>query len=643
MTANHTSRVSTTAQARPVDRVEAALITHGCTGRNSMWTCPAHDDQNPSLSLSEGADGRALLWCHAGCSSDAVLAALGLTTADLYERTNGHGHSMDIVATYDYTDEAGELLYEVVRLVPKSFRQRRPDGAGGWSWRLGDTRRVLYRLPQVVAAVAAGDTVFVVEGERDADRLAAAGFTATCNPGGAGKWRGEYDPVLSGAHVVVVADRDPAGYRHALDVHRHLHGVAADIRTVEPAVGKDVTDHLAAGHTVDQLEVVTVTELEQLVAETPHDQPGSHTTNPGRQLVLTAASDIAVQRVRWLWEGRIATGTLALLAGPEGVGKSTLAYERAARVTRGELEGEHHGTPKGVLVCATEDSWAHTIVPRLMAHDADLDRVWRVEIQLEDEIRVGLTLPSDLDEVVDAAQQVDAALLILDPLMSRLHTELDSHRDGEVRRALEPLVSVADTTGMAVIGLIHHNKSGSSDPLQLVMASKAFTAVARSVHTTIRDPEDETGRRVLFGTPKNNLGRTDLPTLTFTIESWTYPVPGDPVAGVTGRLTWGPDSHTSIVDALAATAAGPEARTATNDAAAWLTDWMSLDGHQVIPSVEVKAAGKAAGHSQDALKRARRNAGIGSTPAGFPRRTYWSRAGMTPDDVDAWLAAHPDE
>jgi hypothetical protein len=105
--------------------------------------------------------------------------------------------------------------------------------------------------------------------------------------------------------------------------------------------------------------------------------------------------------------------------------------------------------------------------------------------------------------------------------MSRLEDNLDSHKDGEVRRALEPLAGVADKTRMAVLGLIHHNKGGSTDPLQLVMASKAFTAVARSVHTVVPDPDDDTDTRRVFGTSKNNLGRANLPSLTFTVNEYS--------------------------------------------------------------------------------------------------------------------------
>lgn len=335
-----------------------------------------------------------------------------------------------------------------------------------------------------------------------------------------------------------------------------------------------------------------------------------------RALQLTPASAIRPRPVVWLWDARLALGTLALLAGREGIGKSTLAYWLAARITRGELPGESHGRARGVLIAATEDSWEHTIVPRLIAADADLDRVFRVEVHTADDIHVGLSLPHDIHQLEQAAHETDSALLLLDPLMSRLG-EQDTHKDSEVRRALEPLVAVADRTGMAVLGLMHHNKSGSTDPLQLVMGSRAFTAVARSVHTVVTDPDDDTEQRKLFGTPKNNLGRFDLPTLAFTIES----------AGVhtaegtawTGRVVWGEELQESIGSVMGR--AGTETdRTATSEAAEWLEDVLSAG---VMASSAVKEQAKKAGHTVDALKRACKRLDVVVTSAGFPRRTYW--------------------
>ena len=180
---------------------------------------PTRTAPRPSPSR-RGTGARPCIHCHAGCSTvNDVVAAVGLTLEDLFERRNGDRRD-DIIATYPYVDENNTLLFEVVRKTGKKFVCRRPDGAGGWIWKLGDTRRVLYGLPSVIAAVAAGHPVFICEGEKDADRLRAEGATATCNPHGAGKWAKVSDApdVLHGANVLIVVDKDEAGYAHGRDV-----------------------------------------------------------------------------------------------------------------------------------------------------------------------------------------------------------------------------------------------------------------------------------------------------------------------------------------------------------------------------------------------------------------------------------------
>jgi 5S rRNA maturation endonuclease (ribonuclease M5) len=222
--------------------------------REGDWlvACPSHDDGRPSLHITLEPE-RWLVHCLAGCSFEAVCGAARLTPADLAAQ-NGNGRRE--VELYDYTDEAGVLLFQVVRLEPKGFRQRRPDGNGGWIYKLGNTRRVPYRLPSVIEAIRAGRTIWIVEGEKDVHALEATGEVATCNPAGAGKWRPEYSEALQGATVRIVADRDDAGRKHAQEVALALMGHAAHAEIVKAAAGKDVCDHLAAGHGLDQLKPV---------------------------------------------------------------------------------------------------------------------------------------------------------------------------------------------------------------------------------------------------------------------------------------------------------------------------------------------------------------------------------------------------
>ena len=242
-----------------LELVRSRLEGCGCNprGENRIESrCPAHEDRDPSLSVSvgDGDDGQVLLHCHAGCNTLQIISALGLSWPDLWDEPNGRP-DRKITATYDYVDESGELLYQAVRFVPKGFCQRRPDGNGGWVWKLGDVRRVLYRLPRVLAAVEAGERIWIAEGEKDVNVLEQAGAVATCNPMGAGKWRPEYAAVLEGANVIVIADSDEPGLKHAREVVRSLQGVAMKVVLVGVPKGrKDASEHLAAGGKLAELE-----------------------------------------------------------------------------------------------------------------------------------------------------------------------------------------------------------------------------------------------------------------------------------------------------------------------------------------------------------------------------------------------------
>jgi putative DNA primase/helicase len=224
-----------------------------------MARCPCHDDHQPSLHLWIDRKGVTAWACLAGCDHATVGQALGI------ERRNGHGDPHwtpygPAVDEYRYLDEQGSHLYSVCRTQDKQFPVCLPDLTSTTCkrWKLGDARRVLYRLPTLIAAVKAGETVYIVEGEKDVESLVRAGCVATCNMGGAGtaannyNWRPEYSAFFAAANVIIVADKDEPGRKHAAHVAASLEGVAATVRVVEARAGKDATDHLQAGHGVDE-------------------------------------------------------------------------------------------------------------------------------------------------------------------------------------------------------------------------------------------------------------------------------------------------------------------------------------------------------------------------------------------------------
>ena len=301
-------------------------------GQGWSAQCPAHEDRRASLSVAQGADGRLLLHCHAGCDLERILEVLGVDVKDLFP-DDGKGKA-EILATYDYTDEEGRLLFQVVRFYPKDFRQRRPVAGGEWEWSLRDTPRVLYRLPEVRAAVAAGRRVFAVEGEKDVHTLEAWGLAATCNAGGAGKWPRECSEGLRGAHVVVIPDNDEAGQRHAELVTAALAGIALDVMVLKlPGLDAkgDVTDWARRGGTLEKLK--------ELVTRPPLPEGVINLTEAIRSVSAWAREPMP-RGIDYPWPG-VTTLTrglrptwLAFMAGYPGHGKTAAAIETAVSAAR---------------------------------------------------------------------------------------------------------------------------------------------------------------------------------------------------------------------------------------------------------------------------------------------------------------------
>lgn len=220
--------------------------------------CPAHDDKTASLSVKIAPDdGRLLCVCHAGCSFNEIVAALGVQPRDFFKKESRMNTSQ-IERTYDYIDENGQLLYQAVRKQPKTFRQRRPNPNGGWDWSLNGVRRVLYKLPELIQA-GKDRIVFIVEGEKDVETLMSQGYIATCNPGGAGKWRDDYSEALKGRNVVLIPDNDATGLKHVYEAAVSLHKSCSSVKIIQlPNLQEkgDVTDWFEAGGSKGEFEMI---------------------------------------------------------------------------------------------------------------------------------------------------------------------------------------------------------------------------------------------------------------------------------------------------------------------------------------------------------------------------------------------------
>jgi uncharacterized protein DUF3631/CHC2-type zinc finger protein len=214
--------------------------------------------------------------CHdcevGGSVIDWLMREKNISAADaMRELSGGRNGSSEPVAVYDYTDASGKLIYQVCRFEPKDFRQRRPDGNGGFIWNTEGVERVLYHLPSVIKA----DAVAICEGEKDCDNVFEhAGIVATCNVGGAGKWRDHYSETLRGKDVIVFGDNDPPGKAHVEQVVRSLHGKARSIKVVTLPDGfHDVSDYMyslpkwTATKAIDEL--IETTPVLEVLPEAP--------------------------------------------------------------------------------------------------------------------------------------------------------------------------------------------------------------------------------------------------------------------------------------------------------------------------------------------------------------------------------------
>lgn len=296
-----------------MNAAEFARLIKKATRSGDQWSgcCPAHDDQSASLSFRDVED-RTLVNCHKGCSFKAIAAALGLKPRDFFHAIGGSptapagpstkrraeakaaADHQAIVKTYDYQDEQGSLLFQKVRTDPKGFFQRRPDGRGRWINDITGVRRVVYRLPEIIAAMAArppGERVVaVVEGEKDCDTLWALGIPATTNSGGAGKWKDELTSQLVKAGTEAIhlfQDNDRAGEAHANDVaHSCLKAglVVKDLRRLPgfPPLrdkhGEDVTDWLR-DHTKEDL-IRVMNAASEIAATKPATGRGAIASDP---------------------------------------------------------------------------------------------------------------------------------------------------------------------------------------------------------------------------------------------------------------------------------------------------------------------------------------------------------------------------
>jgi hypothetical protein len=556
------------------------------------WTaqCPVHNDERNSLSIRDGNDGKLLLFCHAGCSFEAIRSAAGI----------GNETSRQIVSTYDYKDEAQTLLYQSVRYSPKGFMQRKPDGAGGWEYKLNGARRVLYRLSELLTADP-DKTVFIVEGEKDADRLATHGLVATTNAGGAGKWRDEYSEHLRGRPVVIIPDNDEPGREHAAKVAKSLQGLAATVRVLElpdlPPKG-DVSDWLDAGGTVEQLHALVESTSPSKIVDAPK-QAGD------AALQIVRMADVEPEAVNWLWYPYIALGKQTLVDGDPGIGKSTMLCAVASAVSNGRgLPGVEPFEPGNVLMLSAEDGIADTLRPRLDAVGANVARVFALNEPLTFDAGGLLRLEAAIIEY-------SPLLVIIDPLFAYTGGKADIHRANECRAISAPLAAIAERQGCAIVAVRHLGKSrGGGHALNAGIGSIDFAAAARSVLLVGQDPDEPSKRAVVQ--IKNNLAPHGE-AIGYTLEG--------------GQFYWTGESDLTAGRILAS-ATDEDERGSITEAVDFLKTAL-CDGGRDAKAIESEA--RQAGVNSMTLRRAKARLKVRSHKVGMPGSHFQKWVWELPD------------
>lgn len=577
-----------------------------CARERGNVHCAAHDDKTPSLSVTE-RDGRVLVRCHRGCTQEAVIAAL--RARDLWpkdeERSSDAGKTprvARIAAAYDYVDEAGRLLFQTVRLEPKGFYQRRPDGQGGWINNLDGVRLVPYRLPAVLEAVRKSARVFIIEGEKDADALTARGRSATTNPMGAGKWRSEFASYFQGARVIVLPDNDDVGRRHSIQVAQSLAAIAAEVKVLSlpglPPKG-DVSDWLAQGRTVEKL--LTLADAAQ-----PWQSDGP---------VVVPLSAVRPRAVEWIRPQRWARGKLGLVVGDPGFGKSCVILDAAARISTGAEWPEGGRAPHGITVILTaEDGLDDTVVPRLTAMGANLDNIVALTAIRQGGRERMFTLALDLPHLETVVRQRRPQAVFVDPLSAYLGRDVDSHVDADIRGLLGPLTKLAADCDAAIIAVMHLNKS-QMKALYRVSGSIGFVAAARSVFAVVPDPEADDplapGARRFFAPVKMNLAPKPA-ALAFTLVG----------RGSAARVVW--EGAVSLVDVEAALQGlDADERAERRAADAWLRGLLE-DAGGSLESNAIREHATAAGFAWRTIQRAQQRLGVrAERKGGFGPDGYW--------------------
>ncbi len=469
--------------------------------------CPAHNDRNPSLHIKLNGD-KVLLNCKAGCTTTEVVKSLNLTMADLFIKEDKPALiQRRLVKTYDYQDTDGKLLYQVCRFEPKGFSQRRLDGTGEWVNNLNGITPVLYHLPEINTARIHGETIYIAEGEKDADRLWDCGLVATCNPMGAGKWRPQYTETLTDAKaVVILPDKDDAGRKHAKDILQALTGKVKSIKVVEVTgdTNKDVSDYLNNGEQLD--------DFLKLVERTPEHRIITRITKQGGNELMRQH----FAPIKWIVPNMLPEGA-TIISGTPKTGKSRLILNVALAVATGGKALSKMDVKQGsVLYLSLEDN-----ARRLHEHLVELfgdnpPDLSKIDFWFESKL-----INEGGREDIEAWLQShpDARLVVIDTLKKIRPKETSGTLYAQDYEAVSPATMIADKYHVAVVIIHHNNKRPTADDLMELISGT--TGLTGGVDTTIivrRKRGENDGTMHIYG---RDIEDTEI-ALTFEGGWWAW-------------------------------------------------------------------------------------------------------------------------
>ena len=524
---------------------------------------------------------------------------------------------------YRHTDESvvWRILDPARSKADVNLRWRKGASVKGAVLRLGDPHKASF--------------VIVAEGESDGlaawRHLRRFGdeFAVLCIPGAGMVGDDLSNFVGNGARVVVATDADDAGDKSADRVWSVLFEASVDeslisrLRPEVPGVDKpdlrDVVEHLErneaetdVGHTLRRLLLDAGQAPHRgwpmmLPARASHPQQPEGVAGSRSTADVVLAADVAPQRVEWLWGYRVALGKLNVLTGDPDVGKSTITLDIAARVTRGDRMPDGSPgleRPRNVLVMgAAEDGLADTIIPRLSAAGADLNRVIVLR-GIRDEAtgeRRLFEAPRDLPHLADLIDEEDIGLVVVDSLMAVLPGSVDSHRDQDIRLALHPLAELAEDTAAAVLFIRHTTKQIGRKAIDRGGGSRAVGAVVRAELMATRDPADP--QRRLLSLPKSNLAPEEEKSRSITYRTFgvsiDHPDGGPPIE--TSRIEWGEAVNITADDALAALEAAADEDTV--DAESLILDALLRSGP--MKGTDLESSLRGAGVAKHVFERTR--------------------------------------